>query len=163
MSEPFEVAGIIKWFDMGRGFGFVVPHNGLPDAFLHVSRLQDGGYDTARPGAGVLCEAVEVAHGLRVVRVLSMDDSTARPSRQSHAHVIVQPEGEWVRATVRWFNPVRGFGFLMCAAGGPDIFAHAETLRCCHFRELLRPNQVVEVRWGMGPRGRVAAELRPAR
>jgi CspA family cold shock protein len=162
MSEPFEIAGHVKWFDVGRGFGFVVPRNGLPDAFLHAARLRDDGFELAPPGASVLCEAVEVCGGLRVVRVLSVDTSTARPPRQSNSRVTVQPESSWERATVKWFNRVRGFGFLAPDSGGPDIFAHMEMLRCCYFTELRRA-QVVEVRWGMGPKGRMAAELRPVR
>ena len=65
--------------------------------------------------------------------------------------VIVQPESDWERAMVKWFNRVRGFGFLMRAEGTPDVFVHMETLRRFGFTEL-RPGQMVLVRWGLGRR-----------
>ena len=45
--EVFEVAGTIKWFDASKGFGFLVPDNGLGDVLLHVTCLRAGGYQTA--------------------------------------------------------------------------------------------------------------------
>ncbi len=61
---------------------------------------------------------------------------------------------------VKWFNRVRGFGFLTRGEGTPDVFCHMETLRRFGFTEL-RPGQIVQVRWGMGSKGCMAAELRP--
>ena len=39
--EVFEVAGAIKWFDASKGYGFIVPDNGLGDILLHVTCLRD--------------------------------------------------------------------------------------------------------------------------
>ena len=32
-----EVAGVIKWFDVAKGYGFIVPDNGMADVLLHVT------------------------------------------------------------------------------------------------------------------------------
>ena len=32
-----EVTGVIKWFDVAKGFGFIIPDNGMPDVLLHVT------------------------------------------------------------------------------------------------------------------------------
>ena len=75
-------------------------------------------------------------------------------------HVVVAPESDWETAVVKWFNRLRGFGFLTCGPQTPDIFVHMETLRRCGFTEL-RPDQTVLVRYGRGPNGLMAAELKP--
>ena len=160
--EVFEIAGMIKWFDASKGYGFIVPDNGLPDILLHVTCLRAGGFQTAYEGARVHCEVLRRPKGIQAFRVLSMDESTAiHPSQlPQRTHVIVQPESDWERAYVKWFNRVRGFGFLTRGEGTPDIFCHMETLRRFGFTEL-RPGQIVQVRWGYGSKGCMAAELRP--
>src|SRR5688500_11608080 len=45
--EVFEIAGTIKWFDASKGYGFIIPDNGLTDILLHVTCLRAGGYQTA--------------------------------------------------------------------------------------------------------------------
>lgn len=161
-TEVFEVAGMIKWFDASKGYGFIVPDNGLPDILLHVTCLRAGGFQTAYEGARVHCEVLRRPKGMQAFRILSMDESSAiHPSQlPQRTHVIVQPESDWCRAYVKWFNRVRGFGFLTRGEGTPDIFCHMETLRRFGFTEL-RPGQIVQVRWGYGSKGCMAAELRP--
>ena len=160
--EVVEIAGFIKWFDASKGYGFVVPDSGLPDVLLHVTCLRAGGFQTAYEGARVVCQALKRPKGMQAFRILSMDESTAiHPSQlPQRTHVVVQAESDWERAMVKWFNRVRGFGFLSRGEGTPDVFCHMETLRRFGFTEL-RPGQIVQVRWGMGSKGCMAAELRP--
>lgn len=162
--EIIEVYGSIKWFDPGKGYGFITQPNGRPDVFLHVSCLRGAGYETAYEGTTVHCEAVqeENGKGWKAWRILSMDESTAiHPSQlPQRTHVIVQAESGWERAMVKWFNRVRGFGFLTLGERTPDIFVHMETLRRFGFSEL-RPGQIILVRWGKGTKGCMAAELKP--
>lgn len=160
--EVLEIAGTIKWFDVSKGYGFIVPDNGATDVLLHVTCLRAGGYQTAYEGARVHCQVLKRPKGMQAFHILSMDESTAiHPSLlPQRTHVQVQPESDWERATVKWFNRVRGFGFLTRGEGTQDIFCHMETLRRFGFTEL-RPGQTVMVRWGFGSKGCMAAELRP--
>ncbi len=160
--EVFEVAGSIKWFDASKGYGFILPDNGLADILLHVTCLRAGGFQTALEGARVRCEVLRRPKGMQAFRILAMDESTAiHPSLLPlRTEMHVQPESNWQRATVKWFNRVRGFGYLSCGDGKADIFVHMETLRRFGFTEL-RPGQSVQVRWGHGSKGLMAAELRP--
>jgi CspA family cold shock protein len=158
-----ELAGVIKWFDVSKGFGFIVPDNGAGDILLHVSCLRRDGYQTAYEGARVVCEALQRPKGMQAFRILSMDESTAiHPAQMPppRLHVTVTPTGGFERAQVKWFNRLRGFGFLTRGEGTPDIFIHMETLRRFGLAEL-RPGQTVLVRFGPGPKGLMAAEVRP--
>jgi CspA family cold shock protein len=157
-----ELTGVIKWFDVSKGYGFIVPDNGLPDVLLHVTCLRRDGFQTAYEGARVVCEVLQRPKGLQAFRVLSMDESTAiHPSQiPPRTHVTVTPTSGLERAQVKWFNRLRGFGFLTRGEGTPDIFVHMETLRRYGMTEL-RPGQTVLVRFGPGPKGLMAAEVRP--
>lgn len=158
-----EVAGVIKWFDVAKGYGFIVPDNGMADVLLHVTCLRRDGFQTAYEGARVVCEALARPKGLQAFRILSMDDSTAvHPAQMPppRTHVTVTPTSGLERAVVKWFNRLRGFGFLSRGEGTPDIFVHMETLRRYGIAEL-RPGQTVLVRFGPGPKGLMAAEVRP--
>src|SRR5947207_14070053 len=158
-----EVAGVIKWFDVAKGYGFIVPDNGMGDVLLHVTCLRRDGFQTAYEGARVICEALARPKVLQAFRILSMDGSTAvHPSQlpPPRTHVTVTPTSGLERAIVKWFNRLRGFGFFTRGAGTPDIFVHMETLRRYGLTEL-RPGQTVLVRFGPGPKGMMAAEVRP--
>ena len=158
-----ELTGAIKWFDVSKGYGFIVPDNGMPDILLHVTCLRRDGFQTAYEGSRVVVEVLQRPKGLQAFRIVSMDDSTAVHPAQlepPRTHVTVNPTSGLERAQVKWFNRLRGFGFLTRGEGTPDIFVHMETLRRYGITEL-RPGQTVLVRFGPGPKGLMAAEVHP--
>lgn len=153
------ITGTVKWFDTVKGYGFIVPDNGMPDVMLHVTCLHQSGYQIAHEGSRLTVEALQYGRGLRAHRLVSMDESTAL--KNSHApstHVTVVPTSGFERATVKWFNQLKGYGFLE-RTGEPDIFVHAETLQRCGVVNL-QLNQSVLVRFGRGPKGLMASEVR---
>src|SRR3954451_16634277 len=67
--DLIQVSGHIKWFDVAKGFGFIVPDNGLPDVLLHVTCLRRDGYQ-ASEGARIVVEAIQRPRGLQAFRVV---------------------------------------------------------------------------------------------
>lgn len=161
--ELIEITGVVKWFDVAKGFGFIVPDNGMQDVLLHVTCLRRDGYQTILEGTRIVALIQKRDRGYQAFRILSMDQSTAvHPSQMPpvRTHVQVVPTSGLERAIVKWFNRTKGFGFLTRGEGTEDIFIHMETLRRFGLTEL-RPGQVVLVRFGNGDKGLMAAEIHP--
>jgi CspA family cold shock protein len=46
-------SGVVKWFNDAKGWGFIEPDGGGPDAFAHFSAIAMEGYKTLKEGARV--------------------------------------------------------------------------------------------------------------
>ena len=90
-----QISGSIKWFDVAKGFGFIVPdQEGMADILLHVTCLRRDGFQTALEGARIVCEIKKGERGMQCFRVISMDTSTATHPAQlppARTHVTVTP------------------------------------------------------------------------
>lgn len=62
--------------------------------------------------------------------------------------------------TVKWFNDLKGFGFIEPEGGGEDIFAHFSAIQMDGFRTL---KQGARVRFDVvdGPKGKLAQNIAP--
>jgi cold shock protein len=158
-----EIAGRVKWFDAAKGYGFIVPDSGGADVLVHVTVLRRDGFTAIREGARVVAEAQQRERGLQVFRVISIaepDPAHDPPPPPAHTRAQASAIGAFEIVIVKWFNRARGFGFLTRGEGTEDIFVHMETLRRYGFVDP-KPGDSMLARFGPGPKGLMAAEVRP--
>lgn len=147
-----SVSAVVKWFNPTKGFGFVQPSDGSPDAFLHVSVLEQAGYQDIQDSATITCQIDSGPKGPQVTAIFNMEP----PALGDGA--VPGGSGESVEGRVKFFDAGKGFGFVVPDNGEHDIFVSARLLERSGIM-ILEPEQRVRVSTRMGQKGPMAESV----
>ncbi len=155
-----RVEAKVKWFNAGKGFGFVAVSDGSPDAFLPMAVLRRAGYEDVPEGALITCEVSAGPKGPMVTGVLNVDSSTAKTSSRAVSGFDRRAPGPStiLEGAVKRFDADKGYGFISPDGGGKDVFVHITALRRSGVAAL-DPGQRVKVEVVDGSKGLEAERI----
>jgi CspA family cold shock protein len=126
--------GVVKFFNSGKGFGFIQREDGGEDVFVHISAVERAGLEGL--GEGQQLEFTLVDRGGKISAsdlvvvgdVIPVAKKPDAPQREL--------TGEKATGTVKFFNSMKGFGFITRDDGQPDAFVHISAVERSGLREL---------------------------
>ncbi|MGV8986776.1 MAG: cold-shock protein [Cypionkella sp.] len=160
-NAVLTLQGRVKWFDPGKGFGFIVADEGGNDILLHANVLRNFGQSSVADGAAISVKVQMTARGQQAVEVLTIapppgvhlilnDEEGA--TFEDYSHLPLEP------ARVKWFDKDKGFGFANVYGRTEDVFVHVEVLRMSGFADL-QAGEAICLRIIDGKRGRMAVQV----
>lgn len=160
------VDATVKWFNPEKGFGFAELADGSGDVFLHIATLQASGHQSVEPGTTMRVHVGQGQKGRQVTAVVEITGQgpvpqSARPRTFGSSRPIQRrTEGPAVevQGKVKWFNPEKGFGFVVADDGGKDVFVHISVVERSGIRALAE-GQAVTMMVEQGQKGREAVSI----
>ncbi|MFQ6017072.1 MAG: cold-shock protein [Kiloniellaceae bacterium] len=143
-----EITAVVKWFNPTKGFGFVQPSDGSPDAFMHISVVEQSGHRHLPEGATIVCDLCAGQKGPQVAAVHRIESVPEAPPLDDADTIVVE-------GSVKFYNREKGFGFVTPDDGGKDVFISARILLRAGLQRL-DPAQRVRMVTHMGPKGPMA-------
>jgi cold shock protein len=156
-ANGMTVETVVKWFNAEKGYGFVELEDGRGNAFLHLKTLRLFGRETLPSGAKVRAVITNGARGAQVARIVEVDVSSVieRPERAPRRPIPDASTAIDLTGRVKWFDGVRGFGFVASDDFGKDVFIHVTTLGAAGVTRISE-GQAVAMRVVETPKGREA-------
>jgi cold shock protein len=162
-----EGKGQVKFFNAGKGFGFIAPEDGSPDIFVHISAVEQAGLAGLADGQPLAYTLVDRGGKVSATDLQLDGDPLPVPERAERPERSDRPDrggfggdrggdrggfggprpggggrpqreltGEKATGTVKFFNAMKGFGFVSRDDGQPDVFVHISAVERAGMRDL---------------------------
>lgn len=130
-----EGSGVVKFFNGQKGFGFVVRDDGGEDVFVHISAVEQAGLTGLAEGQPLKFTLVDRGGKVSATDLLIEGEPLPVPEPRGGGFEQAggggdrggpqrQLTGEKASGTVKFFNSMKGFGFIQRDDGQPDAFVH---------------------------------------
>jgi CspA family cold shock protein len=124
MTENEVKNGEVIWYNERKGYGFVKIDSAK--VFLHRSTLGRFGLIRLLTGDQVSVSLATKEHAQAIQDLLTIE----RPANPASPTASETDEGE-MRAVVKFFNDIRGYGFVTAADLSENVFVHSRVLNDC--------------------------------
>lgn len=114
--------GVVKFFNAQKGFGFVQREDGGEDVFVHISAVERAGLEGLAEGQGLEFSLVDRGGKISASDLVVVGDVIPVAKREPAPQRSLT--GEKATGTVKFFNSMKGFGFITRDDGQPDAFVH---------------------------------------
>lgn len=122
-EESVRINGRVKWFDAGKGYGFIVPDDpsqtGLKDVLLHITSLRNAGRESALEGSVIICDVVRRTKGWQVSDIVDLDETAAPPLGERPPRKFEQDSGGFRRDRERFGGGFAGDHHAAPRRGAP--------------------------------------------
>ena len=132
MTDINVSEGELVWYNERKGYGFV--RIGDTEVFLHRSTLDRFGLVRLLTGDKVTVSLTVNEHG-EVIQDLLRVDRPINPAPPA----VSEPEDGELRAVVKFFNDIRGYGFVTAE----DVFVHSRVLNDCGVHSLMQGQKLL--------------------
>lgn len=136
MTEINVKEGELVWYNERKGYGFVKIDD--TEVFLHRSTLDRFGLVRLLKGDRVTVSLTVNEHGEVIQDLLRVD----RPVNPAPPAASEPADGE-MRAVVKFFNDIRGYGFVTAEDIAEDAFVHSRVLNDCGFHSLIQGQKLL--------------------
>ncbi|MEE1876672.1 cold-shock protein [Altererythrobacter litoralis] len=117
--------GVVKFFNSQKGFGFIQQETGGEDIFVHISAVERAGLEGLAEGQELEFNLVDRGGKVSAQDLQIVGDIVPVAQRSAPASAPQRElTGEKATGTVKFFNSMKGFGFLVRDDGQPDAFVH---------------------------------------
>ncbi len=113
--------GTVKFFNSGKGFGFIQQDGGGEDVFVHISSVERAGLEGLAEGQQLEFNLVDRGGKISASDLQVVGDVIAVEKKEAPQRELT---GEKATGTVKFFNSMKGFGFITRDDGQPDAFVH---------------------------------------